>query len=57
MQKFVNDYKSRYNTIPDALWRDRYDAAHIMFDAIKRANSLDGTAFATRWQLRKTFPA
>lgn len=42
VQKFVNDYKSRYGSVPDALAATAYDAAHIMFDAIKRAKSLNG---------------
>src|SRR5580765_7251032 len=42
VQKFVNDYTARYGAKPDALAATAYDAAKIMFDAIKRANSLDG---------------
>ena len=42
VQKFVNDYKAKYNTVPDALAATAYDAAHIMFDAIKRSKSLNG---------------
>lgn len=56
VQKFVNDYKARYNTIPDALAATAYDAAHIMFDAIKRANSLDGTAIRDALAATKSFP-
>ncbi|HET9785580.1 MAG TPA: ABC transporter substrate-binding protein, partial [Pyrinomonadaceae bacterium] len=56
VQKFVNDYKSRYNTTPDALAATAYDAAHIMFDAIKRANSLDGTAIRDALAATKSFP-
>lgn len=44
VQKFVNDYKTRYGSIPDALAATAYDAARIMFDAIKRAGSTDGPA-------------
>lgn len=40
--KFVNDYKKRYNSTPDALAATAYDAANIMFDAIKRSKSLSG---------------
>src|SRR4030095_12200825 len=50
------DYKSRYNTTPDALAATAYDAAHIMFDAIKRANSLDGTAIRNALAATKSFP-
>ena len=42
--KFVNDYKAKYNgSTPDALAATAFDAANIMFDAIKRAKSLSGT--------------
>ncbi|MFN2514635.1 MAG: ABC transporter substrate-binding protein [Pyrinomonadaceae bacterium] len=56
VQKFVNDYKARYNTIPDALAATAYDAAKIMFDAIKRANSLDGKAIRDALAATKSFP-
>ena len=56
MQKFVNDYKARYNGVPDALAATAYDAAHIMFDAIKRAKSLDGTAIRDALAATKDFP-
>ena len=56
VQKFVSDYKARYNTIPDALAATAYDAARIMFDAIKRANSLDGSAIRDALAATKEFP-
>src|ERR687891_583246 len=56
VQKFVNDYKARYNTIPDALAATAYDAALIMFDAIKRAPSLDGPAIRDALAATKDFP-
>ena len=56
VQKFVNDYKTRYNSIPDALAATAYDAAKIMFDAIKRANSLDGKAIRDALAATKEFP-
>src|SRR5258708_7582479 len=56
VQKFVNDYKARYNSIPDALAATAYDAALIMFDAIKRANSLDGKAIRDALAATKDFP-
>lgn len=56
VQKFVNDYKARYNTIPDALAATAYDAAKIMFDAIKRANSLDGKAIRDALAATQGFP-
>jgi len=42
IQKFVADYKARYSATPDALAGLGYDAASVLFDAIKRANSTDG---------------
>ena len=56
VQKFVNDYKALYNTIPDALAATAYDAAHIMFDAIKRANSLDGPAIRNALAATSAYP-
>jgi branched-chain amino acid transport system substrate-binding protein len=56
VQKFVNDYKARYNSIPDALAATAYDAARIMFDAIKRANSLEGKAIRDALAATKEFP-
>jgi branched-chain amino acid transport system substrate-binding protein len=41
IQKFVSDYKAKYNEVPDALAGLAYDAAAILFDAIKRANSTE----------------
>lgn len=56
VQKFVNGYKARYNIIPDALAATAYDAANIMFDAIKRASSLEGTAIRDALAATKEFP-
>jgi branched-chain amino acid transport system substrate-binding protein len=56
VQKFVSDYKSRYGSIPDALAATAYDAARIMFDAIKRANSLEGPAIRDALAATKEFP-
>jgi hypothetical protein len=42
-QKFVNNYKSRYNgTAPDAIGALAYDAMLVLADAIKRAGTTDG---------------
>jgi branched-chain amino acid transport system substrate-binding protein len=56
VQKFVNDYKKLYNSLPDALAATAYDAAKIMFDAIKRAPSLDGPAIRDALAATKEFP-
>ena len=41
MQKFLSDFKAKYNEIPDAMAPLGYDAARIAFDAIKRSGILD----------------
>ena len=40
IQKFITDYKAKYNEIPDAMAPLGYDAARIAFDAIKRSGIL-----------------
>ena len=42
VQKFVGDYKKRFNQAPDALAALGYDAAKILADAFSRAASTDG---------------
>jgi branched-chain amino acid transport system substrate-binding protein len=54
--KFVDDYKKRYNSIPDALAATAYDAANIMFDAIKRSKSLSGPDIRDALAATKAFP-
>jgi len=56
VQKFVSDFKARYGTVPDALAATAYDAARILFDAIKRANALDGAAIRDALAATKEFP-
>jgi branched-chain amino acid transport system substrate-binding protein len=56
VQKFVTDYKARFGSVPDALAATAYDAAKIMFDAIKRSSSLDGTAIRDALQATKDYP-
>jgi branched-chain amino acid transport system substrate-binding protein len=56
VQKFVNDYKALYGAIPDALAATAYDAANIMFDAIKRASSLEGKDIRDALAATKSFP-
>jgi branched-chain amino acid transport system substrate-binding protein len=43
IQKFVGDYKTRYGAVPDALAGLGYDSAQVLFDAIRRANSTEGS--------------
>lgn len=40
IQKFITEYKAKYNEIPDAMAPLGYDAARIAFDAIKRSGIL-----------------
>jgi branched-chain amino acid transport system substrate-binding protein len=40
IQKFIGDYKTKYNEIPDAMAPLGYDATRIAFDAIKRSGIL-----------------
>ena len=54
--KFVNDYKKRYNSTPDALAATAYDAANIMFDAIKRSKSLSGQDIRDSLAATNAFP-
>ncbi|HEY4426309.1 MAG TPA: ABC transporter substrate-binding protein [Pyrinomonadaceae bacterium] len=54
--KFVNDYKKRYNSTPDALAATAYDAANIMFDAVKRSKSLSGPDIRDALQATNAFP-
>jgi branched-chain amino acid transport system substrate-binding protein len=41
IQKFITEYKNKYNEIPDAMAPLGYDAARIAFDAIKRSGILE----------------
>src|ERR1051325_9269730 len=56
VQKFVNDYKAKYGSTPDALAATAYDAARIMFDAIKRSKSLAGPDIRDALAATKDFP-
>ena len=42
IQKFVGDFKGRYNIAPDALAALGYDAMRVLADAIKRAGTTEG---------------
>ena len=56
VKKFVTDYKARFGSLPDALAATAYDAAKIMFDAIKRSSSLEGPAIRDALAATKDFP-
>jgi branched-chain amino acid transport system substrate-binding protein len=55
IQKFVGDYRARYGATPDALAGLGYDAAQILFDAIRRAGSADPTAIRDALAQTKDF--
>lgn len=57
VKTFVDAYKARYGSVPDALAATAYDAARIMFDAIKRAGSTDGPAIRDALSKTANFPA
>jgi branched-chain amino acid transport system substrate-binding protein len=42
IQRFVKEYQAKYGTVPDSLAALGYDAANILFEAIKRAGTTDG---------------
>lgn len=42
IQKFVADFKARYNIVPDALAALGYDAMRVLGDALKRAGTSEG---------------
>ena len=41
IQKFVGDYRNRYNQVPDALAALGYDAARILVEAFRRAGTTE----------------
>lgn len=43
IQNFIKKYKEKYNSMPDAMSFLAYDAGMILFDAIKRAGTVDPT--------------
>lgn len=43
-QKFIKDYKAKFNTVPDAFAALGYDSAKLMIDAIARAKKADPKA-------------
>lgn len=54
---FVDAYKKEYNEIPDAMAVLGYDAANVMMDAIKRANSEDPAKIRDALAATKDFAA
>ena len=56
VQKFVADYRKRYNQVPDALAALGYDAARILADAMKRAGSPKGDKVRDALSATKDYP-
>lgn len=56
VQKFVTDYRTKYNVPPDAGAATAYDAARLLFDAFKRAKSADKSAVRDALAATKDFP-
>jgi len=56
IQKFVADYKTRHNQVPDAIAALAYDAARILFDAWRRAGSTEGPKVRDALAQTKEFP-
>ena len=48
IQKFVNDFKARYNVAPDALAALGYDAMRVLADSINAPAQLKDPSCATR---------
>lgn len=44
VQKFITEYKTKWNMVPDGLAAMGYDAAMVLADAMKRAPELSNTA-------------
>jgi branched-chain amino acid transport system substrate-binding protein len=56
-QKFVADYKARYNgKVPDAMAALGYDSVMVLVDAIKRAGTTDEPALRDAIAATKDFP-
>ena len=55
IQDFIAKYKAKHNEIPDALAALGHDSAMILFDAMKKAGSLEGAAIAVELAKTKDF--
>lgn len=54
---FIEAYKKEYGSVPDALAALAYDAANLLFNAIKTAGKTDGAAVKTALAATKDFKA
>jgi branched-chain amino acid transport system substrate-binding protein len=57
LQKLVKEYREKYNTNPDAMAITGYDAAMLLFDAIKRAGKAESSAIRDALAATKDFAA
>jgi branched-chain amino acid transport system substrate-binding protein len=57
LQKLVATYREKYKSDPDAMAITGYDAAMLLFDAIKRAGSAEPAAIKAALAATKDFPA
>lgn len=55
VQNFIKNYQARFGTKPDALAASGYDAARILFEAIKTANSIEGQKIRDALAATKNF--
>ncbi len=55
VQNFIKKYKEKYNMMPDAMSFLSYDAGLILFDAIKRAGSLESEKIKNELARTKDF--
>ena len=56
IQKFVADYKARFNILPDALAALGYDSMKVLADAIKRAGTTENQKLRDAIAQTKNFP-
>jgi len=56
IQKFVSEYKARFNQTPDGLAALGFDAANVLFEAMRRSNSTDGPKLRDAIAATKDYP-
>jgi branched-chain amino acid transport system substrate-binding protein len=56
VQNFIKRYKEAYGQVPDGLAAQGYDAAMVLFDAIKRAGTTDPKALRDALASTKEYP-
>jgi branched-chain amino acid transport system substrate-binding protein len=56
VRDFVAKYQAEFGKVPDGLAALGYDAARLLFDALERAESLDGKTLAAAIASTKDFP-